>query len=109
MSNNITAVNNSNFETEVLKSELPVLVDFWADWCNPCKKLAPVIEEISTEYLGKVKVCKGDMNEANEVMSKLGISSLPAILIFRNGEVVSKKIGLRKKEDIIGDLETALK
>ncbi len=86
-------VNDSNFETEVLQSELPVLVDFWAEWCGPCRQLGPVISAIAEKYEGKLKVCKIDVDEAMEIAEKYMISSIPAVKFFKGGEVVNESIG----------------
>ena len=87
------AVNDSNFEKEVLGSELPVLVDFWAEWCGPCRQLGPVISSIAEKYEGRLKVCKIDVDEAMDTAEKYMISSIPAVKFFRNGEVVNESIG----------------
>lgn len=86
-------VNDSNFEAEVLNSSIPVLVDFWAEWCGPCRMLGPVISSIAEKYDGKIKVCKVNVDEAMEVAEKYFISSIPAVKIFKDGEVVEESIG----------------
>ncbi|OGX15005.1 MAG: thioredoxin [Omnitrophica WOR_2 bacterium RBG_13_41_10] len=98
-------VNNGNFKQEVLESELPCLVDFWAEWCGPCLMLAPVIEQIAEEYKGKLKVCKLNVDEARKTASSYNIMGIPTVAIFKNGKVVDKFIGAPSKTE----LESAIK
>lgn len=86
-------LTDSNFESEVLNSDTPVLVDFWAEWCGPCKKIGPVVEELAGEYEGKLKVGKVNVDDNSEVSMKYQIRSIPALMIFKNGEVVDQIIG----------------
>ncbi|MBE6623972.1 MAG: thioredoxin [Ruminococcaceae bacterium] len=95
-----TVITKENFENEVLKSDIPVLVDFWASWCGPCKMIAPIIEEIAKEYAGTVKVGKINVDDQQELAIKFGIASIPTLLVFRGGEVTDKLVGYRPKEDI---------
>jgi thioredoxin 1 len=104
-SNITTQVNDSNFEQEVLKGDIPVLVDFWAEWCGPCKMIAPVVEEVATEYAGKLKVCKINVDDASQIASQYGIMSIPTLVIFKNGEVVDKLTGAVPKANIIQRIE----
>ncbi len=98
-------ITDTNFKQEVLEEILPVLVDFWAVWCGPCLRLAPVIEQIAKEYKGKLKVCKLNVDDAPETASSYGIMSIPTLVIFKNGEVVDKIVGVLPKAEI----ETAIK
>ncbi|MDP8218281.1 MAG: thioredoxin [Candidatus Theseobacter exili] len=93
-------VNDKNFEQEVLKSEIPVLVDFWAPWCGPCQMVGPIIEEIAMDYAGKVKFCKMNVDEAFKTASQYGVMSIPTITLFKNGETLDKIIGALPKVDI---------
>ncbi|HRJ28115.1 MAG TPA: thioredoxin [Fimbriimonadaceae bacterium] len=94
------AVSTANFDVEVLQSDLPVLVDFWAEWCGPCKAIGPTIEQLSSEYAGKAKVFKLNVDEANELAVKYGIMSIPALLVFKGGEVVDRAVGALPKPQI---------
>ena len=93
-------LTNKNFEAEVLKSEIPVLVDFFATWCGPCKMIAPVIEELAERYEGKVKIRKVNVDEENELAMKYQISSIPTLVLFKEGKVVNTKIGLCSRSEI---------
>ena len=93
-------LNKDNFESEVLKSDMPVLVDFWAAWCGPCKMLAPTIAELAEEYKGKVKVCKYNIDDDASVAIKYGVASIPTVILFKDGEVADKSIGFVPKTEI---------
>jgi len=93
-------ITKENFENEVLKSDIPVMVDFYATWCGPCKMIAPIVEEISEEYEGKIKVGKVDVDEAAELAIAFGVSSIPTIIVFKNGEVHKKAVGYRSKKEL---------
>jgi thioredoxin 1 len=99
MSNEIQ-VTDENFEQEVVKSAQPVLVDFWAPWCGPCRMIGPVIEELAKEYDGKVKICKLNTDEAQDTAAKYQISAIPTILLFKGGQVVQQLVGLQPKEEL---------
>ncbi|MDR1748292.1 MAG: thioredoxin [Spirochaetaceae bacterium] len=93
-------LTSANFDTEVLKSPIPVLVDFWADWCMPCKMIAPVIEEVANAYKTKAKVGKVNVDQQRELASKYGISSIPSLLIFKDGKLVKQQTGAVPRSDI---------
>ena len=108
MADNVIEFNDQNFDSEVLESKTPVLVDFWAVWCGPCKAIAPLIEEIANDFNGKVSVGKVDVDNNNQVAMKYGIRSIPTLLLFNNGEVVDQVIGNVGKESIESMLSKAL-
>ena len=93
-------ITSKNFEEEVLNSELPVLVDFWASWCGPCKMMSPVVEEIAKEMEGIAKVCKINVDEESDLAIKYGIMSIPTFLVFKEGKVISTKVGMQDKEEL---------
>ena len=98
-------ITDTNFEQEVLKSDIPVLVDFWAVWCAPCLMVAPVVKEIAKEYRDKLKVCKLNVDEAPNTASRYGIMSIPTLAVFKDGEVVDRIVGALPKSE----LETTIK
>lgn len=99
---------DDNFESEVLKSDQPVLIDFWAVWCGPCRMIAPLVEELSSEYAGKVKIGKLDVDENQQTSIKYGVRSIPTLLIFKGGKVVDTIIGAVPKNMIVQKLNAAL-
>lgn len=105
---NTVEFTDSNFEEEVLKSEHPVLVDFWAEWCGPCRMIGPVVEEMASEYAGKAKIGKVNVDHNPEVSVKYGIRSIPALMIFKNGQVVDQIIGAVPKTHLTKQLEAQL-
>lgn len=102
------ALTDDNFSAEVLKASLPVLVDFWAMWCGPCRAIAPIVQELSREYEGRAKVCKLDVDAAEKTAAEFGIRSIPTLLIFKEGKVADQIIGVVAKGQITAKLEAAL-
>lgn len=96
-----TVLTNENFESEVLKSDIPVLVDFWATWCGPCKMIAPIIEEIADENEGRIKVGKINVDEQPELAAAFKISSIPTIMVFKGGKITAMEVGYREKEQLL--------
>jgi thioredoxin 1 len=96
---NTITFTDANFDAEVLQSNAPVLVDFWAEWCSPCKALSPTIDELASEYAGKVKVGKLDTDSNREVSTRYGVSSIPTVMLFHGGQIKEKFVGLRSKRD----------
>lgn len=94
-------ITSANFEEEVIRSEIPVLVDFWATWCGPCRMLGPIITEIAEESEGKIKVGKVNVDEEGELAARFGIMSIPTVMVFKNGEVTATSIGYKPKEAIL--------
>jgi len=102
----ITHVTDDTFESEVLQSDVPVLVDYWAEWCGPCKVIAPVLEEIATDYEGKMKICKLDIDANEETPPKYGIRGIPTLMLFKNGAVEATKVGALSKSQLTAFLDS---
>lgn len=101
-------INDADFESVVLKSDVPVLVDFWAPWCGPCKAMTPIMEELEQAYAGKVKIAKMNVDENMEVPGKFNVMSIPTFIIVKNGNVVSQFVGARSKADMQKELDNAI-
>ena len=101
----ISALTQDNFEKEVLKSTTPVLVDFWAEWCGPCKMIAPLLDELADEYDGKVKIGKVNIDEQQELATKYGIRAIPTLLVINKGQVAEQMVGAKSKRDLKASLD----
>lgn len=108
MSQSVKAVTDASFDTDVLKSDLPVLVDFWAEWCGPCKMIGPIVEEIANEYQGRLVVGKLNVDENPGVPAKHGIRGIPTLIIFKNGAVVAQKVGAAAKSQLTAWIDSNL-
>ncbi len=108
MAENLIEFTDDNFDTEVLKSNLPVLVDFWAEWCGPCKTIGPIVEEIAGDYAGKVKVGKVNVDFNNQVAMQYGIRGIPALLVFKGGAVANQIVGAVPKNNITEILDEVI-
>ena len=106
MSDLIVHVTDSSFEDEVLKSDTPVLVDYWAEWCGPCKMIAPVLDEIAKDYSGKLKICKLNIDENAETAPKYGVRGIPTLMLFKNGNVEATKVGALSKSQLAAFLDS---
>ncbi len=108
MSGNVLEITDSNFDQEVLKSDVPVLLDFWAAWCAPCRMIAPTVEAIADEFVGKAKVGKLNVDENNETSAKLGIKGIPTLIVFKGGSEQERIVGATSKENIARMLQNYL-
>ena len=108
MAENVIQVTDASFEQEILQSPLPALVDFWASWCAPCRMIGPVVEELAGEYDGRLKVAKMNVDENANTPSQYGIRGIPALLIFKNGELVDQVVGAVPKAQVVSIIEKAL-
>ena len=100
MAENILHTSDEGFDTDILQSEKPVLVDYWAEWCGPCKMIAPILEEVASEYGEKIKVCKMNIDENQETPPRYGIRGIPTLILFKNGEVEATKVGALSKTQL---------
>ncbi len=108
MSDLVKSVTDSSFDEDVLKSDLPVLVDFWAEWCGPCKMIGPIVEEIAKEYQGRLSVAKLNVDENAAVPAKHGIRGIPTLILFKNGAVVSQKVGAAAKSQLTAWIDSQI-
>ena len=106
MSERIVHITDDGFESDVLKSDKPVLVDYWATWCGPCKMIAPILEEIAGEYSDKLKVCKMDIDANQQTPARYGIRGIPTLMLFKNGEVEATKVGALSKSQLAAFLDS---
>ena len=100
MSESIVHVTEATFDSEVLSAEVPVLVDFWAEWCGPCKMIAPILDEIASDYAGRLKVCKVDVDSNGGIPEKFGIRGIPTLIVFKDGNAVETKVGALSKTQL---------
>ena len=101
-------IDSTNFDSEIIKSDIPVLVDFWAPWCAPCVMLSPTIESLASEYEGKVKVAKVNVDDNQELAGQYGIRGIPTVMIFKDGQVFNSMVGMKPKEELAKALDSAL-
>jgi thioredoxin 1 len=109
MSERIVHITDESFDAEVLKADKPVLVDYWAEWCGPCRMIAPILDEIAGEYADRVKVCKLNVDENQNTPPKYGIRGIPTLMLFRNGNVEATKVGALSKSQLVAFLDSSLR
>ena len=108
MAGNVAELTDATFDKTIHNSDVPVLVDFWAPWCGPCKMIAPIIQEIAEEYTDKAKICKLDTDEARDSAMEFGISAIPTLILFKDGQVQKKWVGLTSKKDLTAAIDELL-
>lgn len=108
MNDKVVAVTSQNFESEVLRSTQPVLLDFWAEWCAPCRALGPTIDALAEQFQGRVKVAKLDVDQSPDVAGQYGVQSIPTLLLFRGGNVIEQRVGLLSKDELARLLDASL-
>ncbi len=106
MSEHITHLSDASFEQDVLQSQIPVLVDYWAEWCGPCRMIAPILDEISKEYAGRLKVAKLNIDDNQQTPSKYGIRGIPTLMLFKNGNVEATKVGALSKSQLTAFIDS---
>ena len=104
----ILAINDKSFESEVVNSELPVLIDFWAEWCGPCKEISPILDEINNEMHKKIKIVKVNIDDNPNIPNQYGVQSIPTLIIFKKGEIVGTKVGSCLKSELISWIKTVI-
>ena len=108
MSEHIIELTDASFEQDVLKSDIPVLVDYWAEWCGPCKMIAPILDEVSESYKGKVQIAKMNVDENREIPAKFGIRGIPTLMLFKDGQLAATKVGAMTKSQMIAFVDQHL-
>lgn len=108
MSDQIKHVSDASFDADVLKADVPVLVDYWAEWCGPCKMIAPILEEVAKEYAGRVAIAKLNVDENGETPAKYGIRGIPTLMLFKDGKAAATKVGAMSKSQLTAFLDSAL-
>ncbi len=108
MSDNIVHATDASFEADVLSADTPVLVDFWASWCGPCKMIAPILEELSDHYVGKVKICKIDVDANREIAAKYNIRGIPTLMLFKDGALEATKVGALSKPQLTEFIDSSI-